>query len=68
MPPVDPALAEGILSDPTVAERVYAEVRSQVYKGLDLLKEEQRSDPKRSLPSRLMDQFFRALPVFDVLN
>ena len=68
MPPIDPALAEGILNDPAVAERVYAEVRSKVYKGLDLLKEEQRSDPKRSLSSRLMDQFFRALPVFDVLN
>lgn len=68
MPPVDPKESEGILTDPAVARQVYAKVKGDVLGGIDSLRAEQRTDPKRSLPARLMDQFVRALPAFDVLR
>lgn len=52
MPPIDPAKAENILTDTAVAQEVYGQVKQQVYSGIAQLQEEQRVDPKHSLPSR----------------
>jgi hypothetical protein len=51
-PPIDPAKSEGILTDMAVAQKVYQQVQQQIYSGISLLQEEQRTDPKNSLPSR----------------
>ena len=66
MPPIDPAKAEGILKDPAVTERVYKEAKQKVLTGIEMLKEERRSDPKRDLPARMLDIVLRVVPAFDL--
>ena len=51
-PPIDPAKSEGILTDMAVAQKVYQQVKDQVYSGIAQLQQEQRTDPKNGLPSR----------------
>lgn len=67
MPPIDPGKAEGILTDIIVTRRVYAEVKQQVHLGISELQHQQQMDTRRSLPARLMDQFVRSLPAFEIL-
>jgi hypothetical protein len=62
MPPIDPGKAENILTDITVAQKVYGQVKEQVYSGIAQLQEEQKVDPKHSLPSRCAPQIPMASP------
>lgn len=68
MKPIDPRQAEGILTEPEVTRRVYAEVKEAVVSGISMLREEQKTDPKNGLPARLLDQLSGTLPALDLLR
>ena len=69
MPPIDPARSgDSISKDGPIAQEIYAEVKQEVYKGIQLLQTEQQLDPRNSLQSRFFDQVSRVLPAFGLLR
>lgn len=69
MPPIDPARSGGTLAkDGPIAHEIYSEVKQEVYKGIRMLQNEQKTDPKHSLQSRFFDQVSRVFPAFDLLK
>lgn len=69
MPPIDPARSgKKIAKDSPEAQQIYAEVKQEVYNGISFLKQEQRSDPRNSLSSRLFEQVGRVFPAFDLMR
>lgn len=68
MPVIDPNEGGDVIKNRDFACEVYKDVKKQVYEGIHLLQEEQKSDPKNSLTSRVIEQISRFLPAFDVLR
>ena len=69
MPAIDPARSGGNLPrDGPIAQEIYSEVKQEVYNGIRMLQNEQQTDPKYSLQSRLFDQISRVFPAFDLLG